>query len=348
MKCNKTLLLSTILCLFTVSIWAVAGHTQSYISSLKTKKESGQKLTATEALYLKYCLNKIDSLNIRFNEGFVDWKVVVSQISLVEKQMQSKGYTTFMHARSWEWNFLNDVWNMICAIRDKKATMSDRISLRQRDNACNIKELYQFREELLADGAWCDSGIDEIGKSAELTFLNRTIFSNLQCEYECTAQFLLENASIASQGKALQYALQLLGKYGLSKYASAIKKLYELHKTLSDKGELLCLCVKNDFVDTMIYVAKPFGYKYDEEHFPKQVAANIAHHEQSVDTKEKYYDDGWFGCQLYCAACTDIPGEYDTKYTIKSVNFANAAKYQKYKAELQKLFEKIKKELKIK
>ena len=50
------------------------------------------------------------------------------------------------------------------------------------------------------------------------------------------------------------------------------------------------------------------------------------------------------GCQLFCAACLDIPGEYENKYIIKSINLADRKKLQKYKKQLHQLFEQIKKD----
>lgn len=341
MMYNQKYILFIMWCLLLAPIITIADHSATFIGSLKSKKESGQKLSPTEALYLKYCLYKKDALD----KYECDWKSLISQIGAVEHDMNSKGFTVFVHARCWEWNFLNDIWRLICAVKKHQEEMGDEIALRQREEDCNVAELYEMQKELVKDGAWCDSATDEIGKSSELTFLNRTIFSNWNCFLECTGQYLLENLSIAQEDTALKYAINLLKKYGLEKYIKAVKKLYQVHKKLTDKGELLCVCVKKEYVNKMVYVAKPFGYKYTYGKYPKSLFENVAYHESSVENKEKYYDDGYFGCQIYCAACTDIPGEYGKSYVMKSIHFADSKKYAAYKKQLQDVFVKIKKEM---
>ena len=220
-----------------------------FMSIIHEKKLAGQKLSATEALYLKAALVKAKEVALR-KKAQDD---LIRRVGDVESSMEEKGYVTFAHGRNWEWNFVNDIWNFICAVKNDQSVMSDKISLRYRDDDCDINQLYKYRKQLLRSGTkyHVGSATDCNGKESEITFMSRTLLSH----HEYTANYFW-NGGHSWGDKGLEVAIDLLKKHGLRKYVSACKKLYELHKQSSDLGEMLCICVHEDHINDLVYVAE--------------------------------------------------------------------------------------------
>ena len=305
-----------------------------FISIIHQKKLAGDKLSATEALYLKAALVRAKEEALR-KKAHDD---LVRRVGDIESSMEEKGYVTFVHGRNWEWNFVNDIWNFICAVHHGYNVMSGQISLRYRDDDCDIDQLYKYRKQLLRSGSsfHVGSATDCKGKESEITFMSRTILSH----GEYTANYFWNGGkSWGDQG--LKVAKDLLKEHGLSQCIPACEQLYKLHKQSSDLGEMLCICVHEDHINDLVYVAEYGGFKHktklsclEQVKACQQQVANIDN-----DYIDNHTDDV---SSIYCFAVTDIPGEAKGKYTIKSVAFTKEKRYQEYKEELAKLFQAAK------
>jgi hypothetical protein len=307
---------------------------------------------------------------------------IFEQLVLLEKDFAQKGYTVFVHGRAWEWNFLNDIWNLICDVKFNECDY-ERISLRQRDpQNCNVEQLLQWRQELVQNGSGQHIGTgtkDVLQDTAhsEVTFVNLSALSNCGYYGECTGTYVVGNHSIAAKGAALQKANDLIAKYGLELYMPEwlVAELYKKHQKISGMGETLCIAVKNQYVDEIMYPAKSGGLinnkryekipfdeimyparsggfinntRYDKIHFLRdmklQACASefISKIENNVRWSAKELDQQR---RFYCMAVSDLPGEYGDKYVIKSVAVTDPELYAQYLAELNALFKQVKAQL---
>lgn len=322
----------------------------NFFKTILNKKESGQILSPTESLFLKWCLYKSDELATiilkvdRRNRDYLGFQNMMLQVAKIESEMLQKGYITFVHARSWQWNFVKDVWNLICAVKQNLDTIPDRIHLRYRNQLCDVEELYKMRKTLLVRGTKrIKSCTNKDGKEAELTFMNRTPISNIKNCGECSGCYFLQNRSVRDGITGYDFAKRLLSKYGFDEYKKDIDVLYQLHQALTDYGEMICISVHTDYLANLVYVVKLNGRKH---HDIKQQAMvdYLQISQQRVASEDNFFDDGSEKQPLiYCFAVTDIPGENEEAYKMQSVHFADPEKYQEYKTELQKLFDHIKK-----
>ena len=301
---------------------------QGQLFNVLQKKKKNEQLTPTEALFIAYCLKRKEAIKQYAYDKFT------VRIAAVEQSMDKDGYVTFAHGRRWEWNFLNDIWNLICAINDGQDTMSDKISLRQRDKDCDPKSLYTMRKDLVENGAssFVYSSADEKSKNAELTFMSRTLLSGEAYTGGC---YLFEDMSWADSS-AYTFVESLLDKYGLQEYAAKVQELFELHKASNKHGELLAISVKKSCLPSIVYKAHDGGFK---DQSCKDVLAYIRKTAYDVENKKDYLEDEF---NIYCLAVSDIPGEDPAHYKIQSIHLADQKKYGQYKAALQELFEKIK------
>jgi hypothetical protein len=284
---------------------------------------------------------------------------IFEQLVLLEKDFAQKGYTVFVHGRAWEWNFLNDIWNFIRDVKFNEGDY-DRISLRQRDpQNCNVEQLLQWRQELVQSGAGqrISTGTNDVLQdtaNSEVTFLNLSALSNCGYYGECTGTYVVGNHSIAANGVALQKANDLIAKHGLELYMPEwlVAELYKMHQKISGLGETLCVAVKNQYVDEIMYPASSGGRinnkKYENilylRHMGFRAPASefISKAKNNVRSSTKELDQNH---RFYCMAVSDLPGEYGDKYIIKSVAQKNPELYAKYVAELNALFEQVKAQL---
>ena len=302
---------------------------EKLLKVLQGKKKKGEVLAPTEALFVAYCLKRKEAIKQYAYDKFA------VRIAEVEQSMDKDGYVTFAHGRRWEWNFLNDIWNLICAVHDGHDAMSDKISLRQRDNKdCDPKELFAMRKDLVTNGAssFVYSSADEKSKNAELTFMSRTLLSGGAYTGGC---YLFEDMNWA-ESSAYTFVEKLVHKYGLQEYEAEIEKLFQRHKASNKHGELLAISVKKSFLPSMVYKAYDGGFK---DKSCEDVLSYIAKTADNVEKQKDYLEDEF---NIYCLAVSDIPGEDPTHYKIQSIHLADQKKYQEYKVALQKLFEKIK------
>ena len=266
---------------------------------------------------------------------------MVSKIKTFESQMNGIGYETFYHGRLWEWNFINDVWNMICAVKNNQSICEDKISLRYRDNA-NISQLLNFRKELMNEGSLigsCTAKKLKDSSAAEVTFMNKTSVSNSTAPWESSGSYFFENHSCSHIDGPLDELARLRYESGLLNiFDDEFQKLYELHKASNpERGELLCISVKKENVDELVYHSADHGVA-ESDHFP--ASKHIDNFKRSfssplyIDSDESYF----------CLAVSDIPGENDEKngkYFIKSFNLADPVKYKEYLKARDELLQKM-------
>lgn len=363
---------------------------------LKPKERIDDTKTATELLLEKYMiLDKKDTLkrvcsvsgidNCCYSIGDLgDLSALLRQVIAVEKEDQRQGYTTFVHGRHWGWNFVNDAWNMIRAVRDDKDTISSDISMRQRDVDCNVEGLLKYRKKLVLEGTTGEhllsSTTDNFQERAEVTFMNYTGLSHVDSIGESSILYSLLNNSIITAADPCEIVKKLLCKNGLEKYLEEFVQLYHMHKKSNKRGELLTISINNYRVDSIVYPALPGGYLfYDrflrdlvddfEQMVQKAVEQNapskmrdqyprnsygatsrtIARCNQKIVKDplcfQKMWDSKMYDKNpIFCAAALTVPGEGQDVCKIRSLHLADDGKYKEYLAARQRLFEKLKKE----
>jgi hypothetical protein len=360
-------------------------HSNEWFTLLKMKR----KLSYSEQLFINLVLDKklglgvglyhlvphsensTDTRSMYVNSGFagqLQKNKMLEQLATLEKDFAQKGYTVFVHGRAWEWNFLNDIWNFIRDVKFNECDY-DRISLRQRDpQNCNIEQLLQWRQELVQSGAAVEvsTGTDKEFQDtmqAEVTFVNLSALSNCGYYGECTGTYVAENHSIAAKGAALQKANDLIAKHGLELYMPEwlVAEFYKKHQKISGLGETLCIAVKNQHVDEMMYPAKSGGLINNITKvsiplwFPlfscfilklnlgaKPASEFICEMKKFVGGTTSELDKDR---RFYCMGVSDLPGEYGDKYVIKSVAVTDPELYAQYVAELNALFKQVKAQL---
>jgi ankyrin repeat protein len=355
--------------------------TSEYLRNLQTKKN----LTATELLLINLAKNRqtlgentflsgkdpkdksgvwgYDKDKNYYASGFAGdilKSKMIDKITQAERKLGTQGFETFFHGRAWEWNFVNDVWNMLCALK-KDSYQPDKISLRFRNENPDIAELLDYRQKLVAKGAdyHIGTGTDKTGKESEVTFMNKTIISNPGYYGECTGTYFVDNCSVSGNRGGWTFVEKIFAQQGLKSYFDAHKQeleaLYGQHAQTSKIGELLCIAVKKDLVDQMVYPAKSGGFKTNMRTstngqtppnsfnpITNSASSSIKQLKQLALTGDKFIDTGHM---FYCFAVSDIPGEYGDKYVIKSLNLANPEKYGAYVQARQAFFEKMKAEV---
>ncbi|MFA5999150.1 MAG: hypothetical protein WC747_03995 [Candidatus Babeliales bacterium] len=267
---------------------------------------------------------------------------MINRVCQHEKEFDTQGYQTFYHGRSWEWNFANDMWRMLCALKDNTAQMPDLVALRFRSGTQSNATLQSYRKDLMANGPsnYGGTGTTASGKDAELTCMNRTILTNSSSSAICTGSYFLNNCSIASSGQALRYVEKMFKDHNMHalylKFESNIKQLAADHQKTSERGELLCIAVRKNCLDSMVYVSCGYGSKD-----PNAVASKfLEEKDKNAALNPTETEDG---SSYFCLAVSDIPGEYGDKYTIKSLHNADPVKYDVYQKQLDSLFADMKK-----
>jgi hypothetical protein len=268
---------------------------------------------------------------------------IYQQITQTEQQFLSDGYEPFYHGRDWEWNFVNDIWNMICAIKQNNSTLSNAITLRFRSENEDLNALQNYRQKLIEKGAafHIGTGTDKKGKESEVTFMNRTIASNSNYHGECSGTYFLDNCSVAKSGAGWEKIEEMFEQEKLSSYFLHYKKelqeLYDAHKNANNFGEILCVGFAQETLDEMVYPAISGGFKVKNN--KKTTSQLLKDCKQRLKTDPKFIDAEHM---FYCFAVSDLPGEYGDKYVIKSLNLADPEKYGAYVQARDELFEKIK------
>lgn len=267
---------------------------------------------------------------------------MINRVCQLETEFDTQGYQTFYHGRSWEWNFANDMWRILCALKDNTAQMPDLVALRFRSGTQSNATLQSYRKDLMANGPsnYGGTGTTASGKDAELTCMNRTILTNSSSQSICTGSYFLDNFSIASSGQALRYVEQMFKDHNMHalylKFESKIKQLAADHQQTSERGEFLCIAIRKNCLDDMVYVSCGYGAKDPSAITSKVIEEknkNAASNQIETEDERSYF----------CLAVSDIPGEYGSKYTIKSLHNADPVKYAAYNAQLDKLFADMKK-----
>lgn len=271
---------------------------------------------------------------------------MINRVCQLEKEFEAQGYQTFYHGRSWEWNFANDMWRMLCALKANAVDMPDIVALRYRTGQETSATLQAYRADLMANGPdnYGGTGTTASGKDAEITCMNRTILTNSSSDAICTGSYFLDNCSMALSGNALRYVEQMFKDHNMHaiylKFESQIKDLAKEHHKTSHRGELLCIAVRKDCLDEMVYVSCGFGNKDLEavtSKFLKEKQAKAISDPLEIEDEQSYF----------CFAVSDIPGEYGDKYMIKSLHNADPVKYAAYNQKLNSLFTDMKKQNKI-
>lgn len=317
---------------YPLTVFEVAQTTQSLLE----KKKKGQKLSSTELVLLSYCLKKNKTKN--------SFENLVDRISIIETSMEKRGYTTFVHARNWGWNFVNDLWNLIQALENKSSSLDQqKVWMRHRDKTCSSAELYNMRKKLIENGAkeYCRTGVSD----ADLVFMNLTLVSNLAYPGESTGWFYFNQFS---EGKAQEYMYSLIEKYNLQPYEKELYALYDEHAALSNYGEMVCISVNDKYLNELIYVAKEGGFRYTGKTYPHKVSENIAFVKKYAQDIAHLEDKNKDDYCVYCFACIDIPSERAGRYSVQSVHMADESRHQEYKKKLHALFKKIKQDRLVK
>jgi hypothetical protein len=267
---------------------------------------------------------------------------ILEQVIPVERKFAANGFETFFHGRNWEWNFVNDVYNMVSGLTNGNPDY-DTITLRFREKNCDIAKLQDYRKQLITKGAdfHIGTGTRWSSKESEVTFMNKTLSSNPLYYGECTGTYFIDNRSIASGEAVWEKIEQIFAQNNLqtfyTQYKSELKNLYQHHKKSSELGEILCIAVKQDAVNQMVYTAHSGGVK---GLFSPSTKISLT--KLSVLINDRYIDNLR---AFYCLAVSDIPGEYGDKYVIKSLNLADPEKYAAYIQARQAFFEKMKAEV---
>lgn len=337
-------------------------HIEDYVGALVNKKKLD--LSPTENLLLNQGVGNLLLLqNAEVVTSFL------KQAADLERSMKENGKVTFFHGRIKEWGFVNDVWNFICAAKQNKEEIPNRIILRYRDDLCDIHDLISKRKNIIEHGVDAmSSGIDceTDDNCAEITFMARTPLSNIPGSGECPLDYCLDGASCSSQSDALEVAFELLKKHGFGAYKEKIQELYLLHKQVSGHGELLCISIDETKVNDMVYTAIIEGHKrtlknnlsmwsqdplcdQDRERSLRKIYQDAAENKTTLE-HVRYYEllttqDSNYVEDLvehpfaanYCLACSDIPGE-EQSCIIRSINFIeNHQAHEMYKKQWQQL-----------
>lgn len=294
----------------------------------------------------------------------------VQKAAELELSMKEKGHVTFFHGRIWEWNFVNDVWNFIQAVKQHKSSISEVSNLRYRDTStCDSNHLFKVRAKIMQHGVdSMSSGIDDNAseEQAEITFMTRTPISNTPGLGECPLDYCIGDASCSTPEKALAFARKLLKQHNLEHYQGEVENLQKIHKQASKQGELLCIAIDEKHVNEMVYLALEEGYKrtfknvilawyrnkdrfdncyhfmvtlYQQLKRPSTTLEDVQYCEQLAQTNP-HYKEGVSNhpvCSDYCFAAANIPGEEGT-YQIHSIKHVdNLEAYKEYKQQWQNL-----------
>ncbi|HSW75742.1 MAG TPA: hypothetical protein VLG50_01750 [Candidatus Saccharimonadales bacterium] len=267
---------------------------------------------------------------------------MINRVCQLEKEFDAQGYQTFYHGRRWEWNFANDMWRLLCALKNNTSKMSEIVALRYRTDKKNIQTLQEYRKDLITNGAsnYNCTGTTSSGKDAEITCMNRTILTNSSNSGICTGYYFLDNYSIAVSGNTLHYVEQMFKDNNMhdlyKKFKPQIQQLAQQHHETSQRGELLCIAVRKNCLDQMVYHTNGYGCSKSN-----QLASQVIEdqNKKSIVHQTEIED----GNSFFCFAVSDIPGEFGDKYTIKSLHNADPVKYEAYQKQLESLFADMKK-----
>ncbi len=341
------------------------------IELLRKGLDNDAAKTQTEQLFIKYLAKNPGAFKKRFfkNEDVVNLighypiiSRIVHNVASIEKNDEKNGYVTFVHGRNWEWNYVNDVWNIISAVRDKKDKLPTTITMRQRDIDCDVSKLQRARKNLVTKGVRGEHLVSSTNdpekdtneaERSEVTFMNYTGLSHLESEPECSVRYCLENHSATGGASGHAFAQKLIKKYDLTKYQQQFDELYELHQATNEHGELLTISVAKDKVNDIVYPARAGGYKHGDyglSFIPYKKALQVTQECQAkiADIHDVYLQSSRHEAPIFCAASLNIPGEGEETCKIRSVNLADPEKYKQYQKERQALFEKIQKDMRKK
>lgn len=282
---------------------------------LKPKEQTDDTKTATELLLEKYMiLDKKDTLkkvcsisginNCCHSIGDLgDLSALLRQVIAVEKEDQRQGYTTFVHGRHWGWNFVNDAWNMIRAVRDDKDTIPSDISMRQRDVDCDVEELLKYRKKLVLEGTTGEhlmsSTTDNFQERAEVTFMNHTGLSYVDAGGESSIFYCLLNDGVLTAAEPCEIVKKLLCKNGLEKYVEEFVQLYHMHEKSNKRGELLAISINNYRVDGIVYPALPGGYHFYDCFLRDLIYDFVQMVQKRVEQNAPFFEKNCFNTEMH-------------------------------------------------
>lgn len=305
-----------------------------------------QKLSLTEQVLINVALQVFERKGVRFDVPVDSYdEVLTEKLSFLEKEFKTQGYQTFVHGRSWYFNFTNDMWRIVCALKSNATQLSDNVSLRYRMGQQDVATLRSYRTDLVMHGP--EGGAMQIrsgnGKNSEITCMNRTLYSNSDspvihtARYVAAKTFVPENCDNVTD-PVIEQMFQDSNLHTLyEQFKDQISLLIKLHLQANQQGELLCVAVRQDCVDEMVYVAGGGGRKISG------LASNKIDDDGKSVALFSSADDTGTG-QFYCLAVSDMPGD-DGKCLIKSVHNADEAKYATYVQKRDALFAQMRSEM---
>lgn len=265
----------------------------------------------------------------------------------VEKEQAKEGYHTFVHGRSWRFNFTQDIYNLIRALKAGDDHMQPVVELLQGSNETGRQSKYlrhensfTTRQQILEQGAGCPS--DGI-------CLNATMFDNRKSKPLHSPSYVRHNYNSAFTGhKVTDIFEQFDMQKSYKKYQDKFEQLEKLHKQSSQHGELLAVSIKKDKIDSLTYFATFGAAKVDyipgvRECKPSVMLEKLYQKAKTNIRSSIAHDENYY----YYLAMPGLPGENGTDYKVVSIHVADPQAYAQYKYELSVLFEQMKQEPEI-
>lgn len=175
--------------------------------------------------------------------GEIDEKIerFILSIYMQEKIEHDNEHYVFYHGRQWTWNFLSDIYKQLWNI-----TRND-----------NVNDNFHFLR-LGLPGPKRDGNYD-------LLFMNSAIFGNLTNHGSCTFHYWFTNFDQSWNKNLPDLLIEIFKYYNLihlfNEYKNDLLKLQDLHKQISSHGEILMISIPANKLDNVIPTESGGGIK---------------------------------------------------------------------------------------
>jgi hypothetical protein len=318
-----------------LNVWQLVKYFPNSLFETKQLLSSEQS-TLTHFMLINYLNNQqfrddIFEKKSSSPEGILYKKGVYDKLLKIEHAMSLEGYTTFIHGRRWNFNFVEDMKNLLQALGSDQKSLPELTVMPWQHSSKIIEDLRKQRNAIIKNGSSgkCD------GACYNSSILSNNEYGSYAPLY--SAHYFAHNCNSSSNDRdAVQDIFASAGKSHIfDRYKDDLQDLEKSHADCSQTGELVVTSIKNELVSDLMYVAGLQAKKKVDDPAMQQWCKELM---CAYEARTNYISGDYFYFAL-----PDIPGERERgDYIIQSVHGADPEKYALYREKLQKLFELIK------
>ncbi len=236
---------------------------------------SEQKLSANLSQTEQHITANIDALFSYLrgceNWGYRSWQYLNNpdllamnmQIIIKERELNNKGYYTFIHGQRWEYHLAEQWYRFLWELRNQQPT-DDYVFLHLKPEVdqTELDKEQKIRERLLTYGRCCYDCPEGEELRQRILFINYALFGNITNEDSSSAHYCAKNYNHRSIQISLDNVFNF-HEYSLyyATYKQELKELEHEHKSLSEYGNMLLIAIPQDILKDCVYSCRSGGGK---------------------------------------------------------------------------------------